>query len=116
TRAAKQTGQRRSAEPTPSASEEDIPRPPAVIPVTMSRVVEPNRRERQRHRTRDPGRRNLRPHPLHGISQHQFRSTIEPDEYRQAAGAARPTQSEPILMSAIEGKADIARTCCDLRL
>src|SRR5215813_13008901 len=49
-RAAKQTGQARSAEPTPSASEEDIPRPPAVIPdvppsaITMSRVVEPNRR------------------------------------------------------------------------
>jgi hypothetical protein len=49
-RAAKQTGQARSAEPTPSASEEDIPRPPADIPdvppsaITMSRVVEPNRR------------------------------------------------------------------------
>jgi len=49
-RAAKQTGQARPAEPTPSASEEDIPRPPADIPdvppsaITMSRVVEPNRR------------------------------------------------------------------------
>jgi len=54
---------------------------------------------RQRHRTRDRGRRKLRPHPLHRISRHQFRSTIEPDEatilegaadrseYRQAAGA-----------------------------
>ena len=49
-RAAKQTGQARPAEPMPSASEEDIPRPPADIPdvppsaITMSRVVEPNRR------------------------------------------------------------------------
>ena len=40
----------RPPEPTPSASEEDIPRPPADIPdvppsaITMSRVVEPNRR------------------------------------------------------------------------
>src|SRR5262249_12502087 len=46
-RAAKQTGQARSAEPTPSASEEDIPRPPPDIPhvppsaITMTRVVEP---------------------------------------------------------------------------
>ena len=68
-RAAKQTGQARSAEPTPSA-----------------KLYHPNR-----------------------------------DEFAWCSVlfdllTALLAQSEPILMSAIEGKADIARTCCDLRL